>query len=86
MGIILALAGLLAMLVGGIMLLVVAFKESPWWGLGSMFVPFVSLIFVIKHWDDTKKAFAYSMLGAVLCIAGAVMAPESMQQTTSTFP
>ena len=86
MTIVLALAGLLAMLVGGAMMLVAAFKESPWWGWGSLFVPFVSLIFVIKHWDKTKKAFAYSMLGVVLCVAGAVMAPESMQETISTFP
>ena len=73
------------MLVGGIMLLIAAFKESPWWGLGSIFVPFVSLIFVIKYWDNTKKAFAYSMVGMLLCILGAVLSPEAMQDT-STFP
>ena len=29
-------------LVGGIWLLIVAFKESIWWGLGSLFIPLVS--------------------------------------------
>lgn len=64
------LGGLIA-LVGAIWLLVVAFKKSIWWGLGSLFVPFVSLIFVILNWQDSKKPFLIQVAGVVLCLIGA---------------
>ena len=28
-----------------------------WWGLGYLFIPFVSLFFVASHWDVAKKPF-----------------------------
>jgi len=59
--------------VGGIWLLVVAFQESVLWGLGSIFVPFVSLIFVILHWDVAKKPFLYNLLGTVILFVGAIL-------------
>ena len=41
------------------------------WGLGSLFVPFVSLIFVILNWQDSKKPFLIQVVGVVLCLVGA---------------
>ena len=60
-------------LLGGIWLLIVAFKESIWWGLGSLFIPFVSLIFVVLHWSVAKTPFLISLLSIVMVIAGAFM-------------
>jgi len=60
-------------LLGGIWLLIVAFKESIWWGLGSLFIPFVSLIFVVLHWSVAKTPFLISLLSVVMVIAGAFM-------------
>ena len=54
-GTILIIIGVVVMIVGGIMLLIVAFKENIWWGLGSIFVPFVALVFLIKKWFSRKK-------------------------------
>ncbi len=73
------IGGIIA-LVCGIWLLVIAFKTSVWWGLGYIFVPFVSLIFVIVHWSVAKKPFLYSLVGAVLMILGSLFMPESSFQ------
>jgi hypothetical protein len=60
-----ALCGLggLVILVGAIMLLVAAFSESVLWGLGSLFVPFVGLIFIIMHWDVSKRPVLVKLAG-----------------------
>jgi hypothetical protein len=60
-------------LIGGIWLLIEAFRASIWWGLGSLFIPFVSLIFVITHWSAAKTPFLISLGSVVLVIAGALM-------------
>ena len=73
MGTLLVILGGIAMFVGGIWLLVEAFKESVLWGLGSIFIPFVSLVFVIMHWDVSKTPFLIQIGGLVLLIAGVVI-------------
>lgn len=35
-------------------LLVLAFKTSFLWGLGTLFIPFVYLIFIFSHWERVK--------------------------------
>lgn len=60
-------------LLGGIWLLIVAFKESIWWGLGSLFIPLVSLIFVVLHWSVAKTPFLISLVSVAMIIAGAFM-------------
>ncbi|MEQ9497006.1 MAG: hypothetical protein RIT81_09105 [Deltaproteobacteria bacterium] len=42
-------------------LYVLAFQESVLWGIGSIMVPFVSLVFAIMFWDVTKKPFLISL-------------------------
>jgi hypothetical protein len=65
--------GLVVALVGGIWLVVLAFKKSVLWGLGSLFVPFVSLIFAIMNWDVAKRPFLIQIAGVVLLVIGAMM-------------
>ena len=62
----LVLAGLsgLAMLVFGIQILVRAFRTSIGWGLASLFIPLAVLVFVFKHWPQTRKPF----LGTLACL------------------
>jgi hypothetical protein len=78
--IILFYLGLLISIVAGIWLLVVAFKTSVWWGLGSLLIPFVALIFVIMHWQVAKKPFLWNLLGAVLIVVPLMMNPELLAQ------
>jgi hypothetical protein len=76
--------GMILAVVGGIWLLVVAFQESVWWGLGSLLLPFVSLIFVIMHWQVSKKPFLISLAGGVLLGIAAAMAPHGVDPAMST--
>ena len=70
--------GCLVSIIAGIWLLVVAFKTSIWWGLGSLIVPFVSLIFVIMHWETAKKPFLWGLLGFAMIIVPVLTQPELM--------
>jgi hypothetical protein len=74
---VLVVIGYLGCLIAGIFILVAAFQESALWGLGCMFVPFVSLAFVITHWDDTKRPFLASLGFAVLIFLGAALGASS---------
>jgi hypothetical protein len=80
----LLIVGMILGVVGGIWLLVVAFKESVWWGLGSLLLPFVSLIFVIMHWQVSKKPFLISVAGGVLLGIAAVKMPHVVDPAMST--
>jgi len=50
--------------------LVLAFRESFIWGIGTIIVPFVSLIFVALHWGKTWKPFLVNIIGGVLIFTG----------------
>lgn len=66
--------GLIVALVFGIMILIQAFKTSLLWGLAYIFIPFASLVYIVKHWEDTKKPFLYSLASLPLFIVGGVLA------------
>jgi hypothetical protein len=77
LGMVLIGIGAVIALVYGIILLVKAFQTSVWWGLGYIFVPFVSLIFVIAHWQVAKKPFLMSLISIPFIGLGMVLMPES---------
>lgn len=79
---ILMILGSIISLVGAIMVLIVAFKKSIWWGLGSLLVPFVILVFIVMNWQETSKGFFIMLGGWVLMIIGTIMAPEGMDPGT----
>jgi hypothetical protein len=62
--------GYVLCLVGAIWLLIEAFKQSILWGLGSLFLPFVSIIFTVVHWQVARRPFFLWLKGfAVILIA-----------------
>jgi hypothetical protein len=67
-----ALTGLasIALLIFTIQILIVAFQESIGWGLGSLIVPFVILVFVFTHWEQTKTPFLRSIIAMVVLALG----------------
>jgi hypothetical protein len=73
MGIALMVIGGIVALVGGIGILIAAFREGIVWGLGCLVVPLVSLIFVVTHWQETKKPFLLNLAGAIVMVVGAVI-------------
>ena len=68
-------------LIGGIWFLVVAFRETIWWGLGCLFIPIVALVFLIMHWGDAAKPFFVSLLGVVIMVVVAVLIPGAIPTT-----
>ena len=59
----LAFIGIGMVFIGGIGLLIAAFRESILWGLGCLFLSPVSLIFLILHWRDAKNPFFLQLAG-----------------------
>ena len=75
MGGALALAGVALMIVGTVMVLRVIFRESLLWGLGSILVPVVFLLFVMTHWSEAKRGFLLLVAGIALFHLGGAMTP-----------
>ena len=69
----LAILGFILAIVGGIGMLIVAFRESVLWGIGCLLIPLVSLIFVLSHWDEAKKPFLIQLGGVVLILVSGVL-------------
>lgn len=69
------LAGLamVAQLVGGVWLLVLAFQESVAWGLLSLFVPCAQLVFIAQHWQKAKRPALLSIGGGGALLAASLM-------------
>ena len=65
----LLILGSLLVVVGALMLLVAAFRVSIWWGLASLLIPFVQLIFVFIHWSESKSAIFTQIMGLLLVLA-----------------
>jgi hypothetical protein len=74
------IGGLVA-LIGFIWFLVVAFRQTIWWGLGSLFIPIVALVFLIMHWGDAAKPFFVWLLGVVIMIVVAILLPGAIPTT-----
>ncbi len=52
-----------------------AFKESPLWGLGTVFVGLVGLIFLILHFERCRKAFFMNCIAilSVIILVGLIL-------------
>lgn len=74
--------GALVAIVGGIMVLIAAFREGVWWGVGSLLLWPVQLFFVVTHWAETKKGFLTSVCGLGLIVVGALLMPHKPAQVT----
>ncbi|MGJ8641652.1 MAG: hypothetical protein ACSHYA_19835 [Opitutaceae bacterium] len=75
-GSMLVTVGAIISLVYGIILLVRAFQAGILWGLGYLFVPFVSIIFVLVHWEDAKSPFLKGLLAIPFIVVGMLLMPD----------
>ena len=53
-----------------------AFRVSILWGLGCLFLPFVSLFFLITNWDKAGRPFLIGLLGAAVLVGGVILTPR----------
>ncbi|HQQ64198.1 MAG TPA: DUF4124 domain-containing protein [Pseudomonadales bacterium] len=65
-------AGLGLFLIGGVVFVVALFSASLWWGLGGLLFPPVQLIFVFRHWQESKLAIGLQTAGLLLILAAAL--------------
>jgi uncharacterized membrane protein len=70
MGIALIILGAFLCVIGGIGLLIEQFKESILWGLGSLLIPIISLIFVVLHWKVSRNLFLIQVVGFGIILVG----------------
>jgi hypothetical protein len=75
-GILIMAVGGIAAFVGGIWMLIEAFKTSVMWGLGYLFIPFVSLIWLVMHWDRGRQPFLIQLGGGLVAVAGMAMSGQ----------
>jgi len=75
------IVGALIAFVYGILFLVEAFKVHVGWGLGCLFVPFVSLVFLIMHWDVAKRPFLRSLLAIPFYVIAIILLASTTAQT-----
>lgn len=73
MGTFLVVVGVVLALVGGIWLLIEAFRENIWWGLGTLLTGVVGLIFAVVHWDRGGRPLITEVAGIVVVALGASM-------------
>lgn len=73
----LAAIGFLLATVGSIVGVVESFRESAVWGLLYLFVPFASLVFTIKFWQQrewVRKGLFASLVGVALLMLSGIVA------------
>jgi hypothetical protein len=67
------LVGLALMVLGGLVFVVKAFRESVLWGLGVLLLPFVSLVFLVLHWRQAKDPFLLQLIGLGVMLLGSIV-------------
>ncbi len=86
LGMVLTIVGSLVMLVFSIQILIQAFKTSIAWGIGSLVIPFVLLVYVAKNWQATKQPFLRMLGGFVVMIVGSVLGIFGAASSAGTTP
>ena len=73
---ILLAAGIILAFVGTILILINAFKESIWWGLGGLFVPFILPIYTFMRWEKNKTFFGIWFSGFLFYLGALIYFAE----------
>jgi len=69
-GIILLVIGVITAIVGGVRFVIAAFEENVWWGLGVLFFPIVSPIFLILRFGAAWRPALTFVVGVILVLLG----------------
>jgi hypothetical protein len=85
---ILLYVGLGIFVIGGVGLLIAAFRTSILWGLAVLFIAPVAIIYVFVHWQDAKGPFKIQVFGFVILAVFAYMSGgiSSITPLSSNFP
>ena len=62
----LSIIGLILFILGGLGLLIAAFKTHIMWGIGIIIVAPAAVVFTVLHWGVAKNPFLLQLLGFVI--------------------
>ena len=65
--------GIVLSIAAYVMIVIEAFKTTIWWGIGTLLIQIVGLVFVIMYWDQTKKYVMWIILSILLVVIGSMM-------------
>lgn len=87
LGTILAIVGGIGSLIFGIQILILAFKKSVGWGIGTLllFIP-IGLIFVFQNWAACKTPFLRWVASFVVCMIGYSLMAAGMFSAAMNAP
>lgn len=76
----LALSGIggIVSLAGWIWIVIIAFQENVGWGIGCLLCPPASLVYVIMHWEKTKKPFLIEVVGVLISAVAQAIAMSAV--------
>jgi hypothetical protein len=80
MGDLFILLGIIIFVIGGLWFLVAAFRASIWRGLACLFLPIVSLFFLIVHWSEARKPFFIQLAGFMVMVVGTIISPQAFHR------
>ena len=66
---ILPVLGVVLYVGGWLWTVVIAFKESLPWGVGTLLIPIVWLFYLLSRWRETWPCLVLALLGAVIFFA-----------------
>lgn len=62
--------GLIILIIGGIGLLIAAFRTSILWGIGLILIAPAAIVYTILHWQEAKNPFLLQLLGLAILLVG----------------
>ncbi len=62
--------GLAISVIGGIGLLLAAFRTHVFWGIACIFIPPAAIIYTVLHWDEAKNPFLLQLVGLGILLLG----------------
>jgi hypothetical protein len=65
--------GIGIILVANTMIVIKAFKTTLLWGFGTLFIPIVTLAYIVLYWDKTKKYVLWLLIGLLLFVVGGTL-------------
>ncbi len=66
----LSIIGIIIVAVGGIFLLIETFRESILWGIGGILISPILLLFIVLHWDVSKRPVVIQIVGLLIMFIG----------------
>ena len=69
----LVVGGILLWAIGAIIVISRAFEQSTGWGLATFLIPFATFVYMSRHPEQFKGAFALHVYGLVMLIGGAAL-------------